>query len=346
MWIKGCQEELKNDKSYQDQTSKLKLEDQGGVLKCRGRLENSDLDMEAQQPIILAKDHRLTKLLIEECHRKVHHGGVRATLGELRSRFWVPKGRQVVKKVLRECVTCKKEQCKPFEAPPTAALPGFRVRESPPFSKASAKLVKRLCDSDEMKEHLESNRIDWKFNLEKTPWWGGFYERLIGTAKRCLRKVLGNAKLNANELLTVLTEVEATMNSRPLAYEYDELGAEMLTPSHLIYGRRLLSFFRRGECDNKVSAGEVVLVHEDNGKRSNWKMGKVEELIVGKDKEVRGVKLRVITKGKPIFVNRPVQKLYPLEVCGIENGDRGNPVNQGSVDLGGNPNKETEGREN
>lgn len=135
MWIKGCQEELKNDKSYQDLTSKLKLEDQGGVLKCRGRLENSDLDMEAQQPIILAKDHRLTKLLIEECHRKVHHGGVRATLGELRSRFWVPKGRQVVKKVLRECVTCKKEQCKPFEAPPTAALPEFRVRESPPFSK-------------------------------------------------------------------------------------------------------------------------------------------------------------------------------------------------------------------
>ena len=38
----------------------------------------------------------------------------RATLGELRSRFWVPWGRQVVKKVLRECVTCKKEHGRPF----------------------------------------------------------------------------------------------------------------------------------------------------------------------------------------------------------------------------------------
>ncbi|KAL9967410.1 hypothetical protein ACROYT_G025628 [Oculina patagonica] len=198
----------------QDLTSKWKLEDHGGVLKCRRRLENSDLDMKAQQPIILAKDHRLTKLLIEECHRKT-------------------------------------------------------------------KLVKRLCDSDGVKE---SNRIDWKFNLEKTPWWGGFYERLIGTAKRCLRKVLGNAKLNASELLTVLTEVEATMNSRPLTYEYDEIGAEMLTPSHLIYCRRLLSFPAE-EYNNKARAGEVVLVHEDNVKRSNWKMGKVEELIVGKDKK-------------------------------------------------------------
>lgn len=38
-WIKACQEELKNDKSYQ------KLEEHGGILRCRGRLENSDLDV-------------------------------------------------------------------------------------------------------------------------------------------------------------------------------------------------------------------------------------------------------------------------------------------------------------
>ena len=136
MCIKACQEELKNDKSYQDLANKLKLlEDRGGVLKYRRKLENSDLDMESQQPIILAKDHRPTKVLIEECHRKVHYGGVRATLGELRSRFWVPKGQQVVKKVFRDCVTYKKEQCKPIGAPPTASLLEFRVREAPPFSK-------------------------------------------------------------------------------------------------------------------------------------------------------------------------------------------------------------------
>ena len=107
--------------------------------------------------------------------------------------------------------------------------------------KTSAKVIKRLYDDEEVRAHLESNRIDWRFILERAPWWGGFYERMIGTVKRCLRKVLGNAKLNADELLTVLTELEATLNSRPLTYEYDEVGAEMLTPSHLIYGRRLLN---------------------------------------------------------------------------------------------------------
>jgi len=38
--------------------------------------------------------------------------------------------------------------------------------------------------------------------------------------------------------------------------------------------------------------------------RSNWKKGKVVEQIVGKDSVVRGAKLRLITKGKPIIVNR------------------------------------------
>ena len=114
MWIEASQDELKRGKNYNETVRKLNLVDLDGLLKCYGRLENSDLDLASQQPIILPKDHRLTRLVIEECHHRTQHGGVRSTLGELRLRFWVPKGRQVVKKVLRECVTCKKQQDKAF----------------------------------------------------------------------------------------------------------------------------------------------------------------------------------------------------------------------------------------
>lgn len=38
---------------------------------------------------------------------------------------------------------------------------------------------------------------------------------------------------------------------------------------------------------------------------------------MGKDDLVRGAKLKVITKGKPIIVNRAMQKLYPLEVSSV-----------------------------
>ena len=59
--------------------------------------------------------------------------------------------------------------------------------------------------------------------------------------KRSLRKVLGNARLTFDELLTVLIEIESSLNTRPLTYDYDEVNGEVLTPSQLIYGRRINS---------------------------------------------------------------------------------------------------------
>ena len=43
-------------------------------------------------------------------------------------------------------------------------------------------------------------------------------------------------------------------------------------------------------------------------------MAVVESLIVGKDKEVRGENVRVITTGKAVHLSRPVQKLFPIEI--------------------------------
>ena len=61
---------------------------------------------------------------------------------------------------------------------------------------------------------------------------------MVGNVKQCLKKVLGNARLTLDELATVLAEVEATINCRPLTYGYNELDEEVLTPSHLLFGRR------------------------------------------------------------------------------------------------------------
>ena len=84
---------------------------------------------------MIPKDHHLTFLEIQKCHMKVHHYGVKSTLAELRTKFWVPKGRQVVKKILSQCVTCTKWESTAFTQPATASLPDFRVNLAPPFSR-------------------------------------------------------------------------------------------------------------------------------------------------------------------------------------------------------------------
>ena len=72
------------------------------------------------------------------------------------------------------------------------------------------------------------------------PWWGGFFERLVKSTKRCLKKSLGTARVTYEELLTIIVETEGILNSRPLTYVSDEM-RDPLTPSQLVIGRRLLS---------------------------------------------------------------------------------------------------------
>ena len=67
MWIKHSQEKLKKGWNYEDLVKKLNLKDLEGVLRCSGRLQNSDLEPEFQQPIIIPRDHQFTRLVIEEC---------------------------------------------------------------------------------------------------------------------------------------------------------------------------------------------------------------------------------------------------------------------------------------
>ena len=77
--------------------------------------------------------------------------------------------------------------------------------------------------------------------LRKSTLVGGFFERMVASVKYNLRKTLGNARLSYEELLTVLVEVECMLNARPLTCEYNKVHGEVLTPSHLICGRRVKS---------------------------------------------------------------------------------------------------------
>ena len=78
------------------------------------------------------------------------------------------------------------------------------------------------------------------FITEASQWWGGFWERLVQSSKRTLRKSLFRATVTYEELLTLIVEIEGIMNCRPITYEYNDEFSEPFTASHLIYGYRIL----------------------------------------------------------------------------------------------------------
>ena len=272
-----------------------------------GRLGRSKLPFDTKHPLLLPAYHWVTTLLIESYHDAVYHDGVKETLAELRSKYWITKGRQRVRAVLKKCYLCKLLEGLSYPAPVTAELPEFRSDGGRAFKYTAVDFcgpvyVKQMYDKEAGKVnkayilvmtcattrmiHLElcpdlgteayirsqqrfmgrrgtplmfvsdngrtfkgkalrafnaEREIRWRFNLARAPWWGGLFERMVRSTKRCLRKAIGSRLLTYEVLNTVLIEVEAVINSRPITYIYEDDVVEPLTPSHLFYGRRLLS---------------------------------------------------------------------------------------------------------
>ena len=199
-------------------------------------------------------------------------------------------------------------------------------------------------------KHFGPNAPAWKFSVPLAPWYGGWWERLVRSTKSALRKSLGKTLIERSELETVLFEVEACINSRPLTYVEEE--GNPLTPSHFLLGRsshlasatsdavlktkadfclakqshqttldsfwtlwsedyiRNLPSLGNGKGRVDLNLGSIVLIKEEGKPRLTWPLGKVIELFEGKDGLIRAVRLKT-AKGE---LSRPVQKLYKLEV--------------------------------
>ena len=341
-------------------------------------------------PHVTCTSHHFTTLVVWSCHNKALHGGVKETLAELRSNFWIVRGRYLVRKLLFKCVVCKKFEGKPYKTPPPPPLPSCRVKEAPAFTyigldyvdplyvkagnklwicfftccvtravhfevvpdltseaflrcfrryvarrstpslvisdnastfKSASKELEKIMSDSGVIEHFTKGRIKWSYNLEKAPWWGGFYERLVKSLKRCLKKTIGRAKLSCDELVTVVIEVSSEDLEEPLTPahliigqristlpEVNSLPDEYFEVSHSDLSRRarhlnivLGHFWKRWRAEyllelrnahsqakratgsSLVSVGDLVLIHDEGHPRSCWKMGKVERILTGKD---------------------------------------------------------------
>ncbi|UYV84532.1 hypothetical protein LAZ67_X002484 [Cordylochernes scorpioides] len=279
------------------------LVDSSGILRIKTKICKREDFANFRMPILLPSDHFLVSLLIRWNHETHGHAGLQTLLGILRENYWILRSRKTVKKIINQCIRCKRFTVTPATVESTS-LPEDRVRDAAVFEIVGVDLTGHLILKNKKKAwiviftcavyrgvHLELvtslsmeaflqalrrfiarrgrplivysdngtnfkgmanalkkidfsrlkcdptlKNITWKFIPPGAPWWGGWWERLIGMMKQLLFRILGQTSLGYEELSTVMCDVESLMNTRPLTYlteESEDLAP--LTPSLFLH---------------------------------------------------------------------------------------------------------------
>lgn len=292
--------------------------DSKGMLRVGGRLHNSQFSYDKKFPLLISGKHPLTKPLVTQEHLRLLHAGPQLLLSNLRDRYWIISGRNIVKQVVHRCLKCFRLSPQLTE-PIMGNLPSSRLQPTPPFhvtgvdyggpflikdrkGRGSKTIKSYLClficfatkavhlelvtdlstetflmafrrfvarrgkplhvysdngtnfvgaqselrelgtflkeQSSAIPESVTSEGINWHFIPAHSPHFGGLWEAGIKSSKFHLRRVIGNTLLNFEEMSTLLSQVESTLNSRPISpLSADPSDLQPLTPAHFLIGR-------------------------------------------------------------------------------------------------------------
>ena len=129
-WVQYEQAMIKQEKDIEKLKVSLNVfEDSDNILRLKSRFaQNDEIKFSSKFPILLRNDSYFTKLVIFNFHEYVYHNGTEGTFNRLRTEYWVIRGCQSVKRVLRECIVCKYVNKKPAQPVSTPQLLDYRVQ--------------------------------------------------------------------------------------------------------------------------------------------------------------------------------------------------------------------------
>ncbi|XP_029178451.1 uncharacterized protein LOC114946191 [Nylanderia fulva] len=110
------------------------------------------------------------------------------------------------------------------------------------FRGADQELRRMLRAASDAGSHLANEGTTWTFIPLHAPHFGGIWEAGVRSTKHHLRRIVADHALTFEELSTVLCQIEACLNSRPLyPLSSDPSDLTALTPGHFLVGEALTS---------------------------------------------------------------------------------------------------------
>nr|CAH7720335.1 unnamed protein product [Callosobruchus chinensis] len=103
LWYKSELGRLREGKPLKYNSKVLNLKpfiDDCGILRVGGRLEQAKFAFEKKHPIILSDECALSRLIVEDAHKKLFHAGPRHVLAVIREEYWIIGGRRLCNKVI------------------------------------------------------------------------------------------------------------------------------------------------------------------------------------------------------------------------------------------------------
>ncbi|XP_013194101.2 uncharacterized protein LOC106137743 [Amyelois transitella] len=292
--------------------------DHNKLIRVGGRISNSQIfSLDKKHPILISGSHPFATLLFRYEHTRLLHAAPQALLYNLRETWWPISGRNLARKVVHNCIVCKRLRGK-TPTPLMGNLPMERLDATFPFMRCGVdyagpmlmlnrrgkgsrttkcyicificfvtraihlELVSDLSTegyllalkrfisrrgkpleifsdngrnfvglmnefkkfinncSSEIIDYAISQNIKFTFLPPYSPNFGGLWEAGVKSCKYHLRRVVGNAHLTFEEFSTVLVQIEAVLNSRPLSpMSTDPQDFTPLSPAHFLLGRPL-----------------------------------------------------------------------------------------------------------
>ena len=104
--------------------------DDDNLIRCEGRLKNAPLPYETKTPYLISRYHQVATLIVKHFHESLPHISVKEIITKLRQKYWICRGRNFVRKILRNCNLCRKYKGPPYQYPATPSLTKLRLNDT------------------------------------------------------------------------------------------------------------------------------------------------------------------------------------------------------------------------